>query len=358
MAVEHEKSTSQSFSSHSTLQLISGGALEEPNQEDSLPASFNQLFNQLRGTESAAENDSQTGDNAILVLTKEGFKFRTAEEKNNAFDDQIMTSMKLFQQLLSALNLSHKNAVPDTTPGNDIIGNECCQHTGESNPRLGGLSVQMTLKTTESRVEHESLAFNSSGNVTTADGQDISFSLETNMQRDFSYTASTEFSQNILFKDPLIINYPGNAAELTDEKYAFDIDADGNEELISYFTNAPMLALDKNEDGIINNGTELFGALSGNGFADLAAFDDDGNNYINEADSIFNDLKLWTKTAEEDTLADLSSMDIGAIYLGASDTTFDLKGDNNQFNGQLKASSFYLTEAGEVGSVQQVDMVV
>ena len=37
------------------------------------------------------------------------------------------------------------------------------------------------------------------------------------------------------------------------------------------------LALDKNGDGTINDGSELFGTRNGDGFADLAQYDEDGN---------------------------------------------------------------------------------
>lgn len=119
-----------------------------------------------------------------------------------------------------------------------------------------------------------------------------------------------------------------------------------------------MLAIDNNQDGVINDGTELFGALSGNGFADLAQYDEDGNNYIDEADSVFDDLLIWNKTVDEDSLQTLAEAGVGAIYLGSTETPFDLKGEGNQHNGQVRSSGFYLTESGDVGTVQQVDMVV
>ena len=56
-------------------------------------------------------------------------------------------------------------------------------------------------------------------------------------------------------------------------------------------TGNAFLSLDKNSDGIINDGSELFGAASGNGFADLAKYDEDGN-------EIFVETKLyagWSK---------------------------------------------------------------
>lgn len=76
--------------------------------------------------------------------------------------------------------------------------------------------------------------------------------------------------------DPLVINLDGNIAGLSDQKFMFDIDADGEEESISYLQGGSgYLALDKNGDGVINDGSELFGTKSGDGFADLAEYDAD-----------------------------------------------------------------------------------
>lgn len=54
------------------------------------------------------------------------------------------------------------------------------------------------------------------------------------------------------------------------------------------------MALDVNYDGIINDGRELFGPRTGNGFLELAEFDIDGNNWIDENDPIFEKLRIWT----------------------------------------------------------------
>ena len=74
--------------------------------------------------------------------------------------------------------------------------------------------------------------------------------------------------------------------ELSDQTFYFDLDADGEEEEISMLKGSGYLALDKNEDGIINDGSELFGTGNGDGFADLARYDEDGNGWIDENDSI------------------------------------------------------------------------
>ena len=75
-----------------------------------------------------------------------------------------------------------------------------------------------------------------------------------------------------------------------------------------------FLALDKNGDGRMNDGSELFGTASGDGFKDLAAYDEDGNGWIDENDSIYSQLKIWTKDENgKDHLIDLKDADVGAI---------------------------------------------
>ena len=81
--------------------------------------------------------------------------------------------------------------------------------------------------------------------------------------------------------DPLVINLDGNIAELSDQTFLFDLDGDGEMDEISELSaKSGFLALDKNGDGTINDGTELFGTRSGNGFQDLSAYDTDHNGFI------------------------------------------------------------------------------
>jgi len=369
MQTTHKKSESQSFATTSAMQI--GSVLSDQASADlSVAEKFAAMLNQYHGTGSGLSNPDDSNDQespSLLVMTKEGFKFRTAEDQAIVEENHVLATIEMFRRLLAAISEQYgKNYHPNNTDVEDARsveqGGPLEQITSpdweSGQGASGGVSIQMSFSSTKTIEEHESTEFSSAGTVTTTDGKSISFDLDMSMQRDFSYTETNEFTQSVLFKDPIVINYPGSAAQLSDEKYAFDIDADGNEDLISYFNSGAMLALDKNNDGVINDGSELFGAISGNGFADLAAYDEDGNHYIDEADSIFADLKLWTKTESEDSLASLSSMDVGAIYLGASETPFDIKGEDNQFNGKVRASSFYLTDAGTPGSIQQVDMVV
>jgi hypothetical protein len=212
----------------------------------------------------------------------------------------------------------------------------------------------------ERHYEYESTTFQAEGVIATEDGREIDFSVELGMTREFMSEHHVSLRAGDALKDPLVINFDGTAAELTQTKFAFDIDADGSEDQISFVTpGSGFLALDENNDGTINDGSELFGALSGNGFAELAAFDDDANGWIDENDQVYNRLRIWTKDAEGgDHLVALGQQGVGAIYLGHVNTPFDIKDEDNQLQGQVKSSGLFLHEDGRVGTVQQLDLVV
>jgi len=116
------------------------------------------------------------------------------------------------------------------------------------------------------------------------------------------------------------------------------------------------LALDLNGDGKINNGSELFGTQSGNGFADLRHYDEDGNGLIDKGDSVFQSLRLFRTDTQE--LASLDEKQILAIGLSATDTPFSFTDSKGSVLAQLRQSSFYLREGGRHGSVQHIDLAV
>ena len=130
--------------------------------------------------------------------------------------------------------------------------------------------------------ETESADFSAVGTVKTTDGREINFNVNVGMSREFQeyYKEDMELA-SFTMCDPLVINLDTDAVQLQDQTFYFDIDADGEQDEISRLgAGSGYLALDKNEDGIINDGSELFGTVSGNGFADLAKYDEDGNGWI------------------------------------------------------------------------------
>ena len=160
------------------------------------------------------------------------------------------------------------------------------------------------------------------------------------------------------YLDPLVINVGSDVTSISDQTFYFDLDSDGQEEKISNLgEGSGFLALDKNGDGKINNGSELFGTKSGNGFKDLAMYDKDGNGWIDENDEVYEHLRVWLRDEDgKDRLLSLSEADVGAIYLGSAETEFTQYNSSFAIAGMLRASGMFLRESGGVGTVQQVDM--
>ena len=210
----------------------------------------------------------------------------------------------------------------------------------------------------ESYQESEKLSFDATGIIKTADGREIDFQIQLKMSREFAVRNDLSVKAGDALFDPLVINYDGPAAQLTDRKFAFDLDADGDMEQISFLkSGSGFLALDSNNDGVINNGKELFGPATGNGFDELAKYDQDQNGWIDENDPIFDKLRIWTKDANgKDILFALGQMGIGAIFLGNIDAEFGLKGSANQLNGEARTAGVFLRENGTAGIIQQIDL--
>ena len=206
----------------------------------------------------------------------------------------------------------------------------------------------------------QSLAFVARGEINTTDGKTIQFEFYANAQQDFEYRkGSGVYAEQVTQRtDPLVINLDGNYNNLSSGAFEFDLDNDGEKENLSFAgKGSGFLALDKNGDGKINNGSELFGPETGNGFAELADYDEDGNGFIDEGDAAYNNLKVWTKDENgNDKLLSLKEADVAAIGVESGFSPFDVKDNYNNELGQVQRTGIFVRESGEVGSVQQINL--
>ncbi len=280
--------------------------------------------------------------------------------KNGEALDLRSSNMKKAEMSLSARRISGFKAAISANAG-----------SGSTAPLSGAVPIQFgttSTGTTWQRItaisgyhnESELTTFASKGLAFTEDGRKIEFGVELSMSRSFSAQFESITSENIIVTDPLIINIDSKYAGLSDVKFKFDLDNDGKQDNISFAgEGSGFLALDKDENGKIDNGSELFGTTSGDGFADLAAYDEDGNSWIDENDSVYSRLKVWTKDSEgNDHLLDLKEANVGAIYLGSASTQFSIKDDSNVLQGEVRKTGIYLKETGEVGTIQHVDLAL
>jgi len=208
----------------------------------------------------------------------------------------------------------------------------------------------------ERYTESESMNFSTIGHIKTNKGT-LDINLNFSMSRSFVIENSID---HLSMFDPLVINIDGNIPDLSRDSFSFDLDNDGKSDQISKLgSGSGFLALDKNSDGIINQGSELFGTLSGNGFEELSKYDNDNNKWIDENDPIFDKLQIWLKNEDNNQreLVGLGEIGIGAIFLDSVKSNFSYKTETNQTLGEIKKCGIFLKEDGTCGAISQIDLV-
>ncbi len=212
----------------------------------------------------------------------------------------------------------------------------------------------------ETLYESEQMNFNSNGIVRTADGRVINFSLDLMMSRQYMEENEISFEASGTSKANILVDFAGPASALTDTKFGFGIDPEESGDSLSYLAlGSGFLTLDLNNDGQIDSMNELVGSATGDGFTELAAYDQDGNGWIDENDAVYERLKILSQESEgNDVLSGLKDSNIGAINLGSVDSPYALKNDQNVIVGQIEKSGIYLTEDGTVEQVQQLSKIV
>jgi hypothetical protein len=133
---------------------------------------------------------------------------------------------------------------------------------------------------------------------------------------------------------PIVVDRDGSGFRLTSASkgVAFDIDADGVQDNVAWTpagdSNA-FLVMDRNGNGTIDNGGELFGtatllstgARASNGFMALAELDSNADGVISRSDTSYAQLRLWTDAnhngiSEPRELETLFDARLTTIYLG------------------------------------------
>ncbi|MFP4501627.1 MAG: hypothetical protein ACLFTT_11555 [Candidatus Hydrogenedentota bacterium] len=173
-------------------------------------------------------------------------------------------------------------------------------------------------------------ATNGAGSQATAQAVQLEFS--------FRFEGSVTIQQaKVQQGDPIVFDLDGDGVELTHYKDGarFDLMGSGQPVNTAFVTGGDaFLALDRNGDGTINSGKELFGEQHGaaNGFEELRKFDDNGDGRIDRHDAVFDALRLWRDNGngitEAGELLSLANAGIERISLDYRDVNQRAAGGN------------------------------
>jgi hypothetical protein len=295
-----------------------------------------------------AANEAVNND-PFLLMIKQMVEFLTGKE------------VRVFDMQSFSADMRHAEASSTTVSA----ATSSASSSTASNSGRAGYGVEYDYHAVYEEIEQTS--FSAEGTVLTADGQTFSFQLDLQMTRQYREETNVSVrAGDAVRQDPLVVNFGGTAAQLAaqaSQRFSFDLNNDGHAEALPLFTSGSgYLALDLNGNGRIDSGKELFGPQSGNGFAELARLDTDGNGWIDESDADFKNLSVWTPGSETEgsngTLQSLAKLGIGALGLAHVASPFALRGNGNEDLGIIKASGLYLTEDGKAGNLQEIDLTV
>ncbi len=163
-------------------------------------------------------------------------------------------------------------------------------------------------------------------------------------------------AQAMRFFDPLILDLDNDGIETINVKDGAYFDHDGNafaEQTGWAKSDDGLLVMDRNGDGIINTGKELFGdqtilqngQRATDGFQALAELDSNSDGVIDISDTAFSNLKIWQDIngdgySASDELFTLQEMGIQSINVAHTDmNTIDPQG-----NRQIQAGTFTRTD--------------
>ncbi|WP_419769584.1 MAG: hypothetical protein ACNI3C_09585 [Candidatus Marinarcus sp.] len=250
-----------------------------------------------------------------------------------------------------------KSSTPYHNSNSEYLKNPYSKHSTQSELKA------MVFTTQEQYYQKQTVDFSASVKIQTPNKSydmniDLSFSQELYQSKSTQMIIGDEN-----FIDPLVINYGEDInpfENISKLHFAFDLDNDGSTEMIPQLKQgAGFLALDKNENGKIDNGSELFGPSTNNGFAELAQYDSDQNNWIDENDTIFDKLKIWSIDENgKHSLVSLLNGNVGAIYLGDVQSGFKYQSAIDQTEAVQKSNGVFVKEDGSgIGIVNSIDVV-
>lgn len=174
---------------------------------------------------------------------------------------------------------------------------------------------------------------------------------------------------------PIVIDVVGDGVALTDAHAGvlFDMGIDGTLDRVAWTrpgSDDAWLVLDRNKNGIIDNGSELFGNMASqppsverNGFLALAQFDlhangGNGDGIVDKNDKVFSDLRLWTDANHDGRSSPAELQSLKTAGLRALDLNYKDSRRQDQFGNKFRYRAKITGDRGGVDSKWAWDVIL
>jgi hypothetical protein len=247
--------------------------------------------------------------------------FANAAEDVQGRDEILAKLLDLANQLLSAADEAFNEFF-------SLFDGSVTENSGEGQPDF----VQ---KIMDQFMQAAGALFNPGANQSGSGSQAASFSFQMEMKFEFSFEVSVQ--GEVQQSDPIMFDLDSDGFELSSytQGARFDILGNGKQANTAFVNGGDaFLALDRNRDGQITSGSELFGDQNGavNGFEELRKLDSNGDGVINRTDRDCAQLLLWRDNGDGKSdpgeLLSLAEAGIEEISLQYRDVNLAAAGGN------------------------------
>ena len=231
---------------------------------------------------------------------------------------------------------------------------------------------QEQVSVTTLSTEQQQLNFTMQGEFI-LDNQTVNLSYQLNLSASYSSMSKIETTAAAL-KDPLVIQFGTRSIGHITDYAQLDINSDSKQDDLPIFSgDVGYLVFDKNQNNRVDDGRELFGPRTNNGFDELAQLDSNNNGFFDSQDENYSQVYIWqpqhsennsntgsSSESNKQNLVSLSQAGIKAISLNAIATQFNFRDQRQENNGeisaQLKQTSFAITDNNQTVGVHQIDV--
>ena len=344
---------------------ISNGLRKNSSSNKSFQELMNEIKQDLEGNKSSRNDPA-----AILNLGYGGSQSNPFQSDFGSSADRMVTGYAAFISSIEGSNGSERSVAEIIAAASfsesqqselSVQNGTNGQNNSQTNAQ-GNTGNASSISLDQSMEADMQLAFD--GSVKLEDGTEVEVSAQVQVHIEAEQHIQIQQQQQQARTDPLALDVNGDgtvSVSNASNGIAFDINGDGQKEQTAFVNGSDVfLALDKNGNGKIDDGTELFGDQNGakNGFLELARYDDDKNGVIDAHDSVFNKLQGVRMNAA----GSLESVSLDA--LGVKSISLQSESASQELNGGslISDAGSYMTASGKqrafdvLLSYQRLDM--